>query len=190
MIFLERMSISVVGELRDSQNYVYAANEGMCIHERALSRVEKDLRSWNSITSWLEGRLKTPITRRDLYHPKARSGRFAPAGPSKPILSRPASTTSTTLSSLDSTASRPGPLTPDAAPVAPPESAQAIDVPAEPAPEEPTPMTELPSSAHVPVVPDREVRTPAQPAGAAQYPLERPTADQATRIQVLCHRLR
>jgi chromosome partitioning protein len=66
MSFLERLSISVVGELRDSQNYIHAANEGICIQEMTPSRVAKDLKCWLPITTWLAGRLKTPIVARDL----------------------------------------------------------------------------------------------------------------------------
>jgi chromosome partitioning protein len=67
--FLERLSITTVGQLRDSQSYVHAADQGLCIHEMAPSRVRQDLESWCSITTWLEGRLQTPLTARDLLHP-------------------------------------------------------------------------------------------------------------------------
>ena len=65
MRFLERLSISVIGELRDSQSYIHAADQGICIQEMMPSKVEKDLKSWLSITAWLEGRLKMPITSKD-----------------------------------------------------------------------------------------------------------------------------
>jgi chromosome partitioning protein len=67
MVFLERLSLSVVGEVRDSQNYVHAFNDGLCVQEMTPSKVVKDLKNWYPITSWLEKRLKTPITKRDLF---------------------------------------------------------------------------------------------------------------------------
>ncbi|MFW2406009.1 MAG: P-loop NTPase [Gammaproteobacteria bacterium] len=70
-IFLERLSIEVIGELRDSQSYVRAADQGLSIHEMQPSRVKKDLDGWKSITRWLEERLGTELTPRDLYSPEA-----------------------------------------------------------------------------------------------------------------------
>ncbi|MAF84158.1 MAG: ParA family protein [Gammaproteobacteria bacterium] len=78
--FLERLSISVVGELRDSQNYVFAAEQGLSIHEMQPSRVSKDLDSWKSVTNWLEDQLETELTPRDLLKPK----KDLPAGPATP----------------------------------------------------------------------------------------------------------
>jgi chromosome partitioning protein len=69
MRFLDRLSISVIGEIRDSQNYVHAANQGVGIHEMQPSRVQKDLESWNPVLEWLLQRLQTEITPRDLYRP-------------------------------------------------------------------------------------------------------------------------
>jgi len=71
MRFLERLSITVVGELRDSQNYVYAADQGLSIHEMQPSRVRKDLDSWGPVTEWLEARLETALTARDLFKPQS-----------------------------------------------------------------------------------------------------------------------
>lgn len=68
--FLDRLSIVVTGQLRDSQSYVRAADQGLSIHEMQPSRVAKDLESWKSITSWLESRLGTELTPRDLYRPE------------------------------------------------------------------------------------------------------------------------
>ena len=71
MLFLEHLSISVVGELRDSQNYVYAADQGTSIPEMQISRVRKDLASWKPISAWLEERLKTQLVARDLFQPES-----------------------------------------------------------------------------------------------------------------------
>jgi chromosome partitioning protein len=69
--FLERLSISVVGELRDSQNYIHAADQGLSVREMAKSRSHKDHDSWDSVIAWLEKRVQMPITPRDLFQPKA-----------------------------------------------------------------------------------------------------------------------
>ncbi len=70
MRFLGHLSIDVIGELRDSQNYVHAADHGIGIHEMQPSRVRKDLDSWVSISTWLELRLETALTARDLLKPE------------------------------------------------------------------------------------------------------------------------
>lgn len=70
MRFLDRLSIAVVGELRDSQNYVHAADQGLSIHEMQPSRVQKDVACWNSVSAWLDERLKTALTPRDLFRPE------------------------------------------------------------------------------------------------------------------------
>ena len=67
--FLNRLSIAVVGILRDTQNYTRAASSGLCIHEMQPSRVNKDLAQWETVTQWLEGRLAMPLTPRDLLRP-------------------------------------------------------------------------------------------------------------------------
>ena len=88
--FLKRLSIAVVGTLRDTQNYVWAASSGLSIHEMQPSRVGRDLEQWESVTQWLEGCLAKPLTTRDFLRPaeketgKTRSGfltktRFAAA---------------------------------------------------------------------------------------------------------------
>ncbi|HHQ14853.1 MAG TPA: ParA family protein [Chromatiales bacterium] len=67
--FLDRLSIARIGELRDSQNYVYASEHGIGIHEMPKSRVRKDLEQWTSLRDWLALRLETPLTARDLHVP-------------------------------------------------------------------------------------------------------------------------
>lgn len=67
--FLSSLSIAVVGTLRDTQNYVWAASSGLSIHEMQPHRVSKDLAQWETVTQWLEGRLATPLTPRDLLRP-------------------------------------------------------------------------------------------------------------------------
>ena len=83
--FLKRLSIAVVGTLRDTQNYVWAASSGLSIHEMQPSRVGRDLEQWASVTQWLEGCLAKPLTPRDLLRPEeedksgTRSGLFSKA---------------------------------------------------------------------------------------------------------------
>jgi chromosome partitioning protein len=67
--FLDRLSITVVGLIRDSQNYARAAQHGLCIQEMPPSQVRKDLAQWKAISQWLESRLATPLTPRDLLRP-------------------------------------------------------------------------------------------------------------------------
>jgi chromosome partitioning protein len=69
--FLERLSIAVIGEIRDSQNYIHAADQGISVCEMLRSRAQKDQESWISIIDWLENRLQTPLTSRDLFQPTA-----------------------------------------------------------------------------------------------------------------------
>jgi chromosome partitioning protein len=67
--FLDRLSINLVGVLRDSQNYTHAAANGHCIHEMAPSQVRRDKEQWQAITDWLEARLEAPLTKRDWLRP-------------------------------------------------------------------------------------------------------------------------
>lgn len=69
-LFLDRLDIATVGQLRDSQNYVYAAEHGVGIHELQPSRVKKDLQQWQPLIDWLALRLETPLTSRDLHTPE------------------------------------------------------------------------------------------------------------------------
>lgn len=67
--FLERLAITTVAELRDSQSFVHAAEQGLGITELPPSRVRKDLERWGALMGWLAGRLEAPLTARDLYRP-------------------------------------------------------------------------------------------------------------------------
>jgi chromosome partitioning protein len=73
--FLARLSITIVGVVRDSQNYVWAAKNGTCIHEMPPSRVGKDRQLWGTISQWLERRLATPLNARDHLRPKQATGK-------------------------------------------------------------------------------------------------------------------
>ncbi len=67
--FLDRLSITVIGHLRDSQNYTRAASNGLCIHEMRRSMAGKDQAQWEAVTRWLEDRLAMPLTSRDMLRP-------------------------------------------------------------------------------------------------------------------------
>ena len=95
-LFLKRLSITTIGQLRDSQNYVQAAEQGLSVHELQPSRVRKDLQQWQALIDWLALRLETPLTPRDLHVPKAgpqpepaNEGRFVGGGVTPLIVAKP-----------------------------------------------------------------------------------------------------
>ena len=69
MRFLESLNIPVVGQLRDSQNYVHAAEQGLGIHELPPSHTAKDIEGWAPLIDWVGQRMATPLTPRDLMSP-------------------------------------------------------------------------------------------------------------------------
>jgi chromosome partitioning protein len=52
--FLETLGIPIVASLRDSQNYIRAAETGLGIHEMKDHQVHEDTQAWESLTAWLE----------------------------------------------------------------------------------------------------------------------------------------
>lgn len=54
MRFLEKLEIPIVATLRDSQNYVRAAEQGVGIHEMKPYLVREDLGHWETLLAWLE----------------------------------------------------------------------------------------------------------------------------------------
>jgi chromosome partitioning protein len=54
MRFLEKLNIPIVATLRDSQNYVRAAEQGVGIHEMKSWLVKEDLGQWETLLAWLE----------------------------------------------------------------------------------------------------------------------------------------
>ena len=54
MRFLEKLEIPIVATVRDSQNYVRAAEQGVGIHEMKPYLVKEDLAQWESLLAWLE----------------------------------------------------------------------------------------------------------------------------------------
>ncbi len=56
MQFLRTLGIPIVGVLRDTQNYVHAAERGVSIFEMPPHRVRKDLQQWGLLLRWLDAR--------------------------------------------------------------------------------------------------------------------------------------
>jgi chromosome partitioning protein len=54
MRFLRTLGVPAVGVLRDSQNYVRAAESGIGIHEVRSSVVREDVSTWTSLLDWVE----------------------------------------------------------------------------------------------------------------------------------------
>jgi chromosome partitioning protein len=56
MRFLDSLGIPIIAVLRDSQNFVHAAENGIGMHEmRPPSRVRPDVEQIDKIINWLEG---------------------------------------------------------------------------------------------------------------------------------------
>jgi chromosome partitioning protein len=53
MRFLETLRIPVIATLRDSQNYVRAAEQGVGLYEMKKQLVEQDLKDWEPLVGWL-----------------------------------------------------------------------------------------------------------------------------------------
>jgi len=54
--FLKRLKIPRIATLRDTQNYIRAAERGVSIFEMAPSAVQQDLDQWKSLTRWLNSK--------------------------------------------------------------------------------------------------------------------------------------
>ena len=54
--FLRRLKIPRIATLRDTQNYIRAAERGLSIFEMAPSVVQHDLQQWKSLTRWLNSK--------------------------------------------------------------------------------------------------------------------------------------
>ncbi len=56
MRFLETLRIPVIATLRDSQNYVRSAEQGLGLHEMKRTQVVQDLEDWVPLLAWLQAR--------------------------------------------------------------------------------------------------------------------------------------
>ena len=52
--FLGTLDIPIIATLRDSQNYVRAAEHGLGIHEMKHYQVSEDIQSWERLLAWLD----------------------------------------------------------------------------------------------------------------------------------------
>lgn len=59
--FLNTLDIPFVTTLRDTQNYVHAAEQGLGLFEMKRSKVEKDLHSWQPLIEWLDAKLDSSL---------------------------------------------------------------------------------------------------------------------------------
>jgi len=59
-VFLKKMRIPVLTHLRDSQNYIRAAERGIGIFELAPSATARDCELWQGITRWLNSKRSQP----------------------------------------------------------------------------------------------------------------------------------
>jgi chromosome partitioning protein len=58
--FLESLQIPIVATLRDSQNYIRAAEHGIGIHEMKENVAHDDTRAWEPLTAWIENAVVPP----------------------------------------------------------------------------------------------------------------------------------
>jgi chromosome partitioning protein len=56
MRFLNTLGIPVIATLRDSQNYIRAAEQGLGLHEMKKNLVEQDLEDWDPLLTWLRAK--------------------------------------------------------------------------------------------------------------------------------------
>lgn len=54
--FLKKLDVPFVGALRNSQNYIKAADTGVGIFEMPLSDAKFDMKEWELIINWIEGK--------------------------------------------------------------------------------------------------------------------------------------
>jgi len=55
MRFLDSLGIPIIAVLRDSQNFVHAAERGVGLHELQMSRARADIEQIDKILNWLDG---------------------------------------------------------------------------------------------------------------------------------------
>jgi chromosome partitioning protein len=60
--FLRHLDIPRIASLRDTQNYIRAAEKGLSIFEMAPSQMEPDVHQWSSLTRWLNSKRSLPDT--------------------------------------------------------------------------------------------------------------------------------
>ena len=80
--FLRSLNLPLVATLRDSQNYIRAAEQGLAIHELDARRARQDEERWRALVAWLDQCAEQPHARAAERHDVARAGeiRTLPAG--------------------------------------------------------------------------------------------------------------
>lgn len=53
--FLNRLDIPILGQIRDTQNYIHATNRGLGIFDLPGNKTQVDRDSWQPIIDWLDG---------------------------------------------------------------------------------------------------------------------------------------
>jgi len=59
--FVDSLDIPVVGQIRDTQLYVHAAEQGVGVHELADRAAQQDAECWAQILDWLRGEQRTSV---------------------------------------------------------------------------------------------------------------------------------
>ena len=59
--FLELLKIPFITHLRDTQNYIRAADKGLGIFEMAPSSVAQDIEQWEPLIKWVQSKRSIPI---------------------------------------------------------------------------------------------------------------------------------
>lgn len=52
--FVEQLGLPVLGQVRDTQNYIHLAARGLTLFDVAPGRVAKDLAQWQALCEWLD----------------------------------------------------------------------------------------------------------------------------------------
>ena len=84
MRFLETLRIPVIATLRDSQNYVRAAEQGVGLYEMKRHLVAQDLEDWEPLLAWLKA--KEAAVAAECRHQSAAGNRLSGR---RPTSSRP-----------------------------------------------------------------------------------------------------
>ena len=56
--FLDSLDIPIIGQLRETQNYVKASDQGLGVHELKHQANDRDIEDWNKIIRWLDSDIR------------------------------------------------------------------------------------------------------------------------------------
>lgn len=62
--FVNTLGVPVLGHLRDTQNYVHLAAQGLSLWDVSANRVEKDLAQWLPLLQWIDSAPMSPVPRK------------------------------------------------------------------------------------------------------------------------------